>query len=170
VPTIERRWRKKWARRSLSLISSYRIAAELISWRGAGTDVVVSLLENSETDQLGLAEEQETVESKGLDFISFPISDRGVPASVHTALTLITDVSGALDDGKNVALHCPQSIGRSGLIAAGILPASGMQPERAVEIVSAARGFTVPETPDQRHWLQRLRVQQLLSKSAEAAR
>ncbi len=42
------------------------------------------------------------------------------------------------------------------LIAAGVLAGSGLEPERAIEIVSSARGQTVPETPDQRSWVQRL--------------
>jgi protein-tyrosine phosphatase len=143
---------------------------EIISWRRAGIDVVVSLLENGEEHQLGLAEEQKTAETDGLSFLSFPIPDRGVPASVPDALTLMSDVSGALDNGKNVALHCRQSIGRSGLIAAGILVASGVQPERAIEIVSTARGLSVPETLEQRLWVQRLQVQRLPSKPAAVAR
>jgi len=65
-------------------------------------------------------------------------------------------VSSALGEGSNVAVHCRQGIGRSGLIAAGILANSGVQPEQAIKIVSDARGLTIPETTDQRLWVQRL--------------
>jgi hypothetical protein len=51
---------------------------ETKSWRQAGLDVVVSLLETEEADQLGLALEGELAISSGLRFISFPIPDRGV--------------------------------------------------------------------------------------------
>jgi hypothetical protein len=45
------------------------------------------------------------------------------------------------------------AIGRSALIAAGILIEEGMRPEEAIARVSAARNVPVPETPDQRTWI-----------------
>jgi protein-tyrosine phosphatase len=65
-------------------------------------------------------------------------------------------ISDALENGKNVAVHCRQGIGRSGLFAAGVLAGSLLDPEQAFEIVSSARGLPVPETPEQRSWIQRL--------------
>jgi protein-tyrosine phosphatase len=129
---------------------------ETNGWRRAGIDVVISLLESDEADQLDLDDERRAAESNGIRFISFPIPDRGVPASVSAAMSLMTGVASALEEGKNVAVHCRQGIGRSGLIAAGILATCGMQPDQAIEIVSAARGLPIPETPDQRLWVQQL--------------
>jgi protein-tyrosine phosphatase len=134
------------------------LANEVTGWRRAGIDVVVSLLEDNEADQLDLSDEQRAAEANGICFISFPVPDRGVPASMPAAMSLLADVASALDEGKNVAVHCRQGIGRSGLIAAGILATSGMRPEQAIEVVSAARGIAVPETPDQRLWVQGLRL------------
>jgi len=57
-----------------------------------------------------------------------------------------------------VALHCRQSIGRSALVAIAILASSGLDPERAIEIVSSARGLAVPETGEQRKWIAILTV------------
>ncbi len=129
---------------------------EAIGWRAAGIDVIVSLLELEEAAQLGLAGEMEAAEAKGIRFISFPIPDRGVPKSTLEAITLIATISEALEGGKNVAVHCRQSVGRTGLIVAGVLARSGLGPERAIEVVSSARGVTVPETLGQRSWIQRL--------------
>jgi protein-tyrosine phosphatase len=129
---------------------------EISGWRRAGIDVVVSLLENDEADQLDLLDEPKVAEANGIHFISFPIPDRSAPASVPASLLLMANVSSALDEGKNVAVHCRQGVGRSGLIAAGILATSGFDPKRAIDIVSAARGLAVPETPDQRRWVQQL--------------
>jgi hypothetical protein len=39
------------------------------------------------------------------------------------------------------------------LIAAAILTGAGLDPERAIAIVSSARGEIVPETPEQRSWI-----------------
>src|SRR5437667_13595 len=83
-------------------------------WRRAGLDVVVSLLEKDEAAQLELVHESGIAESKGIHFISFPIPDRGVPASMPDALSLLYNLSASLEEGNNVAVHCRQGVGRSG--------------------------------------------------------
>jgi len=122
----------------------------------AGVGVVVSLLERDEAAQLELEHEGEVVRLNGIDFISFPIPDRGVPASLLLALPLLKKIAGALEEGKNVAVHCRQGIGRSGMIAAGVLMSSGLGTEDAIKAVSNARGVPVPETPAQVEWLHHL--------------
>jgi protein-tyrosine phosphatase len=74
----------------------------------------------------------------------------------------MTDIAGALELGKTVAVHCRQSIGRAGLVAAGVLIASGVAPDQAIETVSAARGLPIPETSEQREWVRRLPYPQIL--------
>src|SRR5262245_5849952 len=129
---------------------------EATAWRRAGIDVVVSLLEDDEAAQLDLVDERQAAESRAIGFISFPIPDRGVPASTEAAIELIGHIAAQLEAGKNVAVHCRQGIGRSGLIAAGVLMNSGLQPEKAMETVSSARGIAVPETLEQRRWIEQL--------------
>jgi protein-tyrosine phosphatase len=129
---------------------------ELTSWRPAGIDTIVSLLEKEEASQLELDREGDIAQSKGLRFISFPIPDRGVPASTPVTLSLLKDILQALEEGNNVAIHCRQGIGRSGLIAAAVLAASGIGVEKAIDIVSAARGQTIPETLPQLQWIHHL--------------
>jgi protein-tyrosine phosphatase len=119
-------------------------------------DLVVSLLEEDEAAQLDLNNERETLERKGLQFISFPIADRGTPSSVVAAVSLMTNIAGTLERGKNVIVHCRQGIGRSSVVAAGVLMASGMSPERALHLIGSIRGVAVPETPEQRTWIERL--------------
>ena len=138
---------------------------EASAWRQAGIDVVVSLLENDEAAQFDLLPERQAAEGRGVNFISFPIPDRGVPASMQEAVSLIARIGAQLDAGKNVALHCRQGIGRSGLIAAGVLMTSGASPEEAMRIVSSARGISVPETLAQRQWTEQLLSGLLVPKS-----
>jgi protein-tyrosine phosphatase len=126
------------------------------AWRRSGIDVVVSLLENEEAAHLDLLAEPQAAESNAIQFVSFPIPDRGLPASTPAALSLLSHITGALEQGKNVAVHCRQSIGRAGLIAAGVLIVSGVAPDRALEAVISARGVTVPETSEQREWIRNL--------------
>ena len=118
--------------------------------------MVVSLLEKEEAAQLELSQEGPAVESNNIRFISFPIPDRSVPASTSDALSLFRTLGGELEEGKNVGLHCRQSVGRAGMVAAGLLVTSGMGADAAIDVVSAARGQAIPETPEQLHWIRRL--------------
>lgn len=132
-------------------------------WQRAGVDVVVSLLEEDEAAQLELAREAGVAQSKDIQFISFPIPDRGVPASMPAAVALLKKIADALERGKNVAIHCRQGVGRSGLIAAGVLVNSGVGVEEAIETVSAARGQAIPETAAQLQWIHQLPAGRLVT-------
>lgn len=126
--------------------------------KSAGIDVVVSLLESAEARQFDLASEEISFKAAGLGFVSFPIRDRAAPASPAAAAELIATLTRELDAGRSVAIHCRQSVGRSGMIAAALLANAGIEPERAIELVSEARGQTIPETAVQRSWILRLRA------------
>jgi protein-tyrosine phosphatase len=82
--------------------------------------------------------------------------DRGVPASTRDALSLLGQLIAALEDGHNVAIHCRQSIGRSGMVAASLLVTSKVEVEKAIQVVTAARGLSIPETAEQLEWIKRL--------------
>ncbi len=138
---------------------------EASAWRQADIDVVVSLLENDEASQLDLVGERQAAEHNSISFISFPIPDRGVPVSFGDAASLMTRIADQLDAGKNVAVHCRQGVGRSGMIAAGVLVTSGSSPEEAMQAVSSARGAEVPETIEQRRWMQQLPSRLAVTKS-----
>jgi len=129
---------------------------EASAWRRAGIDVVVSLLEDEEAAELDLDSEGQAAEDQGISFISFPIPDRSVPASTEGAISAIAAIGAQLDAGKNVAVHCRQGIGRSGLVVSGVLVSAGIKADEAMRIVSSARGSSIPETPEQRQWIEKL--------------
>jgi protein-tyrosine phosphatase len=135
---------------------------EVCAWRRAGIDLAVSLLERDEALDLGLDHEAETLRSSGIQFYSFPIPDRSIPASTKEAVFFLDRLAASLAEGKNIAVHCRQSVGRSGMIAAGLLVKSGMNVDEAIDLVSAARHQTVPETAPQLEWIHRL-VQERLT-------
>lgn len=130
------------------------LADEVHSWRDASLDVVVSLLTPEEIAEFELEQEENWCQVHGLQFHSFPIPDRGVPASRTALVDLVISLEKALGASKGVAVHCRQGIGRSGLVTATLLVAAGEAPEIALEGISRARGRPVPDTLEQSDWVQ----------------
>ena len=126
---------------------------EVMAWKEAGINVVVSLLEDSEIDELELREEGSSCESMGMEFLRVPISDRGVPDSSCPVTALVGSLVEKLKAGHGVSIHCRMGIGRSGLIAACVLVSLGHDIDEAWESIAEARGFPVPDTKAQRDWV-----------------
>jgi len=131
------------------------LADDIADWKRGGIQSILSLLTTEEQLELGLQEEGREVQRQGLEFSSFPIPDLQVPRSEAKLAEALDNVAGNLKSGKNVLIHCRQGIGRTGLVAACLLVKSGMSPGAAVDAVSAARGMSVPETAEQRDWIER---------------
>jgi hypothetical protein len=129
------------------------IEDEVTAWRRAGVEVVVSLLEPPEIAELGLGQEEAQVRASGIEIISYPIPDRGIPASKETFSELISRLNVMLAKGKTILIHCRQGVGRSGLVAASLLLQAGLDAEQAIRRVSEFRGCPIPETPSQRQWI-----------------
>jgi protein-tyrosine phosphatase len=127
---------------------------EVIGWKRAGISAVLSLLTAQEEQEFELRKEGEQTRKMGLAFSSFPIEDRQVPKSEAKLSQALDDVTTILTAGRNVLVHCRQGIGRTGLVAACLLIKSGMSPGAAVQAASAARGVAVPETVEQRDWIE----------------
>lgn len=104
------------------------LADETAAWREAGVEMVVSLLEPDEAAQLVLEDEAAAAASSGIAFRAFPIPDRDVPSS-------------------------KESVGPVSSLAP-VLVAMGTRPDAAVKTVGDARGLEVPETKEQRQWLE----------------
>jgi protein-tyrosine phosphatase len=129
---------------------------EIRAWREAGINTVASLLTEEESVDLGLAAERAVCEANGVGFRSLPIVDRSVPRSHTDTIEFLRELEGVLSRGANVAIHCRQGIGRSGLIAAALLIERGLTSDEAVRRVSHARRINIPETEEQRVWIDRL--------------
>jgi protein-tyrosine phosphatase len=126
---------------------------EVRDWKALGIDIVVSLLEREEVSDLGLQREAELCRSNGIDFIAFPIRDRGVPDSQLEVLQFARSVMTSVQDGRSVAIHCRAGIGRSSMIAACTLICSGIGAEDALALIQQSRGLRVPDTDEQRDWI-----------------
>jgi protein tyrosine phosphatase (PTP) superfamily phosphohydrolase (DUF442 family) len=126
---------------------------DLNSWRSAGIATVLSLLTPDEEQDLDLSHEAGAARAQGMTFKSIPIPDRGVPSSETEVAATLETIDADLRSGKNVVVHCRQGIGRTGMIAVCLLVAKGLSPKKAVDVVSTARGIRIPETPEQRNWI-----------------
>jgi len=126
---------------------------EVESWRHAGMDCIVSLLEPGEVAELALEREKELCEEAGLEFAQFPITDRGVPQSTQAFSALIESLVSRLRLGRGVAIHCRMGVGRSALVAACLLAALGKPLESAWRSIEKARRLSVPDTEEQRAWV-----------------
>ncbi len=125
---------------------------EARAWRSAGVDVVVSLLEEEEATELDIVSEAEACRATGIEFITHPLADRGIPPAPRAFADLIRGLEAKLAAGKGVGVHCRQGVGRSALLAACLLMAAGVEADSAWGRVAAARGRPVPDTSEQREW------------------
>jgi protein-tyrosine phosphatase len=128
---------------------------EMKALRAAGIDTVVSMLEPYEAKDLGLEREADAAELAGLRFVNFPIPDRSVPASFEHFSTLLANLHAQMAHGKKVGIHCRACIGRSSVVAAGLLIRSGASAKQAWRQIESARGCPVPDTAAQREWVER---------------
>jgi protein-tyrosine phosphatase len=126
---------------------------EMAGWRRAGIDTLLSLLTPEEEQDLDLKCEAQEAKARGMKFLSLPIPDRQVPNSESEVSVVLDRLDADLSAGKNVVVHCRQGIGRTGLVAACLLITKGLTPDGAIKSVSVARGNPVPETTEQRRWI-----------------
>jgi protein-tyrosine phosphatase len=108
--------------------------------------LLISALTKSEVDELGLLEEANCCRENGISFISFPIEDRSVPASISEFESLLERIQREIRGGKAIAIHCRAGIGRSSIIVAAVLIRNGLSATEAFSAIEAARGTPVPDT------------------------
>jgi len=123
-------------------------------WCRAGIGAVLSLLTPREVEDLDLAAERAAVESRAMRFRSLPIPDRDVPPSKSDFDRVLRQLDADLAGGANALVHCRQGVGRTGLFAACLLIARGEDPAAAIRRVAQARHLPIPETPEQRRWIE----------------
>ena len=131
----------------------------LLKYKQAGIQTLVSLLGKEEAARMGIENEGALAEQAGMRFLSFPIFDGRVPLDVEDFKIFVANLASRLGAGIRVGVHCRGSIGRAPLVACCTLMHLGWKPKVALNAVYAARGCPVPETEEQRQWILRYKAQ-----------
>jgi protein-tyrosine phosphatase len=126
---------------------------EIAGWKAGGVDAVLCLLQPDETVELELQSEKRLCRDAGIDYLTFAIPDRGVPADAVMFKQLALDVCDRLRSGQSVAIHCRAGIGRASLAAACVMILMGFKADKALPLIARARGLPVPDTEFQRDWI-----------------
>ena len=134
------------------------LAEDIAAYRAMGMDKVISLMTRDEMDELGLADEAAYCRNHGMDFLQFPIPDRGLPERRAFA-ALAQETLRELQAGTALGAHCRAGIGRSGLLACCVLAIHGMAAAESIALVSRARGVTVPDTDAQAAFIDSITAQ-----------
>ncbi len=114
---------------------------------------IVSLLKPSEEYEVGLASEKELCQKNNIKFTSYPIEDRGLPASIKEFTNITKSIYHEIAGGMNTVIHCRAGIGRTGIVAAGVLLHAAFEVNEAFERISKVRGVQVPDTQEQYNWV-----------------
>lgn len=122
---------------------------DIAAYHSMEMNKVVSLLTSDEAYDLNLQNERAACEAQKIDYVQFPIIDRGLPVDRKAFSELSTEIRKDLADGRNVGIHCRAGIGRSGMLASCILVGLGLTADQAVAAVSEARGVDIPDTEEQ---------------------
>ncbi|MGK5678800.1 protein-tyrosine phosphatase family protein [Actinoplanes sp. URMC 104] len=115
----------------------------------AGVDVLVSALTTTEQHRLGFGDTAAAAEACGLQFVSFPVPEGGVPRDeALQVVDLAGKLAGQVRAGRFVVTQCFGGIGRSTLLACTTLVLLGIAPGEALSRVTG--GTEMPVTQD---WL-----------------
>lgn len=129
-----------------------KLEDEIVSFKNAGVDVLVSILEDHEIERFELQREKELCHKHQITYLNFPILDRNLPESFEDVHKFVLRLSAYSEVNKKIAFHCFAGIGRSSLIACCLLVLQEVSVDDAFLKISKARGFPVPDTQAQLEW------------------
>ncbi|MFN4098941.1 MAG: protein phosphatase [Pararhodobacter sp.] len=114
-------------------------------------DLVVSMTESAEMEELGAGDLPRWLKAKRLRWVHFPVADFQAPREGADWSVVSVPAAQLLDWGGTVMLHCRGGLGRSGMVALRLMIESGEDPALALARLRAARPGAV-ETEPQLAW------------------
>ena len=126
---------------------------DITAFSREGIEILVSMLTDEEAEELGLNDESAECTAAGISFVNVAIPDRSVPSDTNAFLCSVEQLVARVREGRYLAVHCRASIGRSTVLAASILVRLGWDANTAFDAIEAARGCSVPDTPEQKQWV-----------------
>ena len=108
----------------------------LAAWQ---TVLLVILLDDDEYDPDELDDLASAAEARSITLLRTPIADFSAPDQRLDWPPLIERLAGELRQGRRIAFCCLAGYGRSGMMAARLLIATGSTPQAAITAVRAAR-------------------------------
>ncbi len=106
------------------------------AWNAA---IVVTLVEQGELAELGIADIGLQVKRRHMPWLHWPIADYGVPDAAFEAARpeRSAGLQSLLACGGRVLIHCQGGLGRAGTVAARLLVEAGTKPAAAIAAVRA---------------------------------
>jgi ADP-ribosyl-[dinitrogen reductase] hydrolase len=117
------------------------LARDLDAIHDWGAAAVVTLVKPEELTLLGVERLGEEVLHRNMLWFHLPIADGSIPGVRFEREWVIAgeEIRSILRRGSDVLVHCRGGLGRAGTIASRLLVELGMEPEKAIAIVRAAR-------------------------------
>ena len=142
--------------------STAALEADLTLLASNGATDIVTLIGEDERKKLGVGALPRLATERGLSWREFPITDRAVPTAKSRPDfdQLLEELLTGLDAGRRVAIHCQAGLGRTGLLAAGLLVRSGTGPDDAIAHVRSARPGSI-ETLGQENFIRKIEIRRL---------
>src|SRR4051794_21173990 len=91
------------------------LADEIHSLQSQGVNMLVSLLTDEEASELELSQEPRLCSEAGIDFRSFPITDRSVPTDPAVVRRFVDEIHEVHERGATIVFHCRGGIGRASI-------------------------------------------------------
>jgi protein-tyrosine phosphatase len=153
---------KKWSR---------DFATDLKVLISNNVELVVNLMTSEEIKKMGLSDVSERLQSVGIEWLHYPISDKWIPGSNDDFLNLTQILVEKIKLGKRIVVHCNGGKGRTGLTVVACLIKLGVTQLEAITKIRNVRPGML-QNPAQQMYLsmleKKLHKDQKLSKKTRA--
>jgi len=114
---------------------------DLLAIRSWGASVVITLLEDTELQDLGVRELGRHVVDLNMVWLQLPVRNMAVPDERFDEKwrVVLPSLCNLLREGQRILIHCREGIGRAGLVAARLLLELGVPAAESLKIVRRAR-------------------------------